>query len=52
MGIEETPILAAVVPPPRAHLTRFHGVFAPKEIRVRVEWHLLKRGIQIFVIPA
>ncbi|WP_238157879.1 transposase [Klebsiella pneumoniae] len=21
--------LAALVPPPRAHLTRFHGVFAP-----------------------
>jgi hypothetical protein len=21
--------LAALVPPPRAHLTRFHGIFAP-----------------------
>ena len=23
--------LAALVPPPRAHLTRFHGIFAPNE---------------------
>ena len=26
--------LAALVPPPRAHLTRFHGVFAPPEARL------------------
>jgi len=27
--VEIIPKLAALVPPPRAHLTRFHGVFAP-----------------------
>ena len=25
--------LAALVPPPRAHLTRLHGVFAPKHVQ-------------------
>jgi hypothetical protein len=34
--------LAALVPPPRAHLTRFHGIFAHKHVRLPfVEWHVL-----------
>jgi len=27
--LQDAPKLAALVPPPRAHLSRFHGVFAP-----------------------
>ena len=30
--------LAALVPPPRVHLTRYHGVFAPPSARRRGTW--------------
>jgi len=35
--------LAALVPPPRAHLTRFHGVFAPNA-RLRAQLTPARRG--------
>jgi len=35
--------LAALVPPPRAHLTRFHGVFAPNA-KLRAQLTPSERG--------
>jgi hypothetical protein len=36
--------LAALIPPPRMHLTRYHGVFAPHS-RLRARVTLAKRGV-------
>jgi hypothetical protein len=36
--------LAALVPPPRMHLTRFHGVFAPHS-KLRAAVRLARRGM-------
>jgi len=35
--LQDAPKLAELVPPPRAHLIRFHGVFAPNA-KLRDRW--------------
>lgn len=40
--------LAALYPPPRAHLTRFHGIFAPhSKHRSRISAHLMHIKAQL-----